>query len=178
MSNFYILKLIYELYYLRFLLSERFSKPSKNSSIANSFIKFNNKVVMKRIKEKKIKKVSILLPHCIQKYSCNLKITNNIENCKKCGLCDIAELLELKEKYQSLDVKVATGGTLARLYLKEHKPDLVIAVACKRDLMSGIHDSFPMSVYGVFNEIVNTPCIDTRVSVQKIKEVLREVGLK
>lgn len=178
MINFYILKLIYEIYYLRFLISERFSKDLVNSKIANKFIKFNNKIVLKKIANKKLLKVSILLPHCIQKYSCNLKITNNIENCKMCGMCDISDFIKIKKEYKNISVKVATGGTLARLYLKEYKPNLVIAVACKRDLMSGIHDSFPMPVYGVFNEIINSPCIDTKVSIEVIRKVLREVGIE
>lgn len=178
MINFYILKLIYEIYYLRFLISERLSKDLVSSEVANNFIKFNNKKVLKKIKDKKLKRVSILLPHCIQKYSCNLKITNNIDNCKECGLCDISEFLKIKKEYKNVSIKVATGGTLARMYLKEYRPDLVIAVACKRDLMSGIHDSFPIPVYGVFNEIKNSPCIDTKVSTEKIRKVLREVGIE
>lgn len=175
MSNFYIVKIIYTFYYLSFIISERFFNKTNESNIAKNFIKFNNRRVMKKIKGKKIKKISILLPHCIQKYSCNLKITNDVENCKKCGLCDIADIVKLKNEFEGVDVKVATGGTLARLYLKSYKPELVIAVACKRDLVSGIYDGFPISVYGVFNEIINSPCIDTKVSVQQIREILREV---
>ena len=93
-----------------------------------------------------------------------------------CGLCDIAEIVRLKDEFENINIKVATGGTLARLYLKEYKPNLVIAVACKRDLTSGIRDSFPILVYGVFNRIVKGPCKDTRVAVDEIRKVLREVG--
>ncbi|MGL5356754.1 MAG: DUF116 domain-containing protein [Cetobacterium sp.] len=176
MSKFYMLKILYEFKYFIYLLKEMNNKQVDDNNSASNFIEFNNKRVLKILKEKNINKVAILLPHCIQKYNCNLKITNNVENCKKCGLCDISEIVKLKNEFTKIDVKVATGGTLARIYLKEYKPDLVIAVACKRDLTSGIRDSFPMLVYGVFNKIIKGPCIDTKVDIDKIRRVLREVG--
>jgi hypothetical protein len=151
-------------------------KNSYDNSSAIKFVNFNNTRVLKKIKKENVKKIAILLPHCIQKYDCNLKITNNIENCKLCGLCDISEIVKLKHEFQNIDIKVATGGTLARLYLKEYKPNLVIAVACKRDLTSGIRDSFPIPVYGIFNKIIKGPCKDTRIEVNEIRKVLREVG--
>lgn len=176
MSKFYILKFIYEVQYFRYLLLEYITKNPYDNNSAKKFIDFNNKRVLKKINKEKIKKIAILLPHCIQKYSCNLKITNNVENCKMCGLCDISEITKLKEEFKHISIKVATGGTLARLYLKEERPNLVIAVACKRDLTSGVRDAFPMPVYGIFNKIVNTPCKDTKVDVDEIRKVLREVG--
>lgn len=176
MSNFYILKLKYNIKFIFYLFKDSFFKrDQRDNKEAEKFLKFNNKIVLKRLKNKKIKRISILLPHCLQKDSCNFKITSDIKNCKKCGKCDIAEILKIKEEYPEVDVKVATGGTLARLYLKKYKPDLVLAVACKRDLISGIKDCFPLPVYGVFNEIINSPCIDTKVSVKKIREVIEEV---
>ncbi|MGL4628654.1 DUF116 domain-containing protein [Cetobacterium sp.] len=176
MSKFYILKIIYELHYFKYLLEELIFKNSYDNNSAKKFVDFNNRRVLKFIKKIDIKKIAILLPHCIQKYDCNLKITNNVENCKKCGLCDISEILKIQDEFTSINVKVATGGTLARMYLKEYKPNLVIAIACKRDLTSGIRDSFPMPVYGLFNKIVEGPCKNTRVAVNEIRKVLREVG--
>ena len=49
----------------------------------------------------------------------------------------------------------------------------MIAVACKRDLMSGIHDAFPVRVIGVFNKILNEPCVNTTVSIEEIRRVLK-----
>lgn len=161
------LKKVYDVFYLGFLLK---------NSISRKFLKFNNRRIekyMKRNKEK-ISKISILLPHCIQKYSCPIRVTSEVENCKKCGKCRIADLIELKNSY-NVDIKVATGGTLARAYLKKQRPDLVIAVACERDLVSGIRDAFPLQVYGVFNEIKAMPCMDTDVEMEKIREVLNKI---
>ena len=176
MSKNYILKLIYKFHYFRYLLIESIVKNPCDNNSARKFINFNNKRILKKIKKETNKKIAILLPHCIQKYDCNLKITNNIDNCKMCGLCDISEIVKLKKEFDKIDVKVATGGTLARIYLKEYKPNLVIAVACKRDLTSGIKDSFPIPVYGIFNNIEKGPCKDTKVDVDEIRKVLREVG--
>ena len=67
------------------------------------------------------------------------------------GLCKIGEISKFV-KMKNATVKIATGGTLARLFLKNEKPDFVVAVACERDLVAGIYDSFPMMVYGIFNE--------------------------
>lgn len=175
MIKFFLDKTLYDLFYLVFLINEKMGKKHKDrSTIAEKFIKYNNNRVLKILRKKSPRKISILLPHCIQNYNCPLKITSEVENCKECGKCKIGDILKIKKEFD-IDVKVATGGTLARLYIKQERPDLIIAVACKRDLVSGIHDAFPFKVYGIFNEIKNMPCIDTDVSTKKIREVLKEV---
>ncbi|MBC2856628.1 MAG: DUF116 domain-containing protein [Cetobacterium sp.] len=175
MIKLFFKKLVYDFFYISFIIDEKLGNKNKNNSkLANVFLKYNNEKVKKIIKRKKINNISILLPHCIQKYECPFKITSDIENCKKCGKCKIGDILNLKDEFK-IDVKVATGGTLARLYLRERKPDLIIAVACKRDLVSGIYDAFPLDVYGVFNIIKESPCINTDVSINSIRELLKEV---
>ena len=139
--------------------------------MADKFLEYNNKRVIKKFKDIVPKNIALLLPHCIQNYDCPFKITSDIKNCRKCGKCKIGKIIELKEKY-NLSVKVATGGTLARLFIKENRPDIIIAVACKRDLVSGIYDAFPMSVYGVYNKIIKSPCINTDLSIEEIEKVL------
>lgn len=173
MKNF-LTKLRYELFYVRFVLSERKKKPKEFNSIADKFLIYNNNRVLRKIEKKKINKVLILLPHCIQKYSCPFKITSNIENCKKCGQCVVGDFLNIKYKFP-VEVKIATGGTLARKHIKDSRPDIVIAVACKRDLVAGIHDAFPVNILGVFNEIPNEPCVDTTVSIKKIEKYLNKI---
>ncbi len=174
----FITKQIYNYYLLMYFIEEKILKDQKAyNKFANKLITYNNKRVLKEISQKKIKKVSILLPHCIQNYDCPFKVTSNIENCKKCGKCKLGDILNLKEKY-NISVKVATGGTLARLYLKEERPDFVIAIACKRDIVSGIFDAFPLNVYGVFNKIINSPCINTDINMDEIDNILNLVFSK
>ncbi|WP_294663007.1 DUF116 domain-containing protein [uncultured Fusobacterium sp.] len=170
MSSNFFRKIVYDFYYLLFLFVDRKKKEIEINNIAVKFLNYNNKKVMASLKEKDIKKLLILLPHCVQKY----KVTSNIENCKNCGQCVIGELLSMKKEFP-IEVRIATGGTLARKHIKELKPDLVAAVACKRDLMSGIHDAFPVKVYGIFNKILNEPCINTTVSSEKIRSFLKEI---
>lgn len=173
----FIYKVIYTLYYLLILVLRKYHKDRKtNSYISKKFLKWNNKRILKYAFRKKIKanQVAILLPHCIQKYDCQLKITSDINNCKQCGQCKIGDILKLQKKY-NIKAKVATGGTLARMFLKEERPKLVIAIACERDLVSGIYDAFPMPVYGVFNKIINGPCINTDVAIEEIESILEEL---
>lgn len=142
--------------------------------IIRSFVAVNNELVMESFAGKAVKKPLILLPHCIQLEECELKITKDIMVCKKCGKCDIKGLAEIAEKY-NLRVSVATGGTIARRIVKETKPDLIIAVACERDLLSGIMDTYPLPVIGVLNDRPNGPCINTRVSVQVIDDLIEKL---
>ena len=51
-------------------------------------------------------------------------------------------------------------------------PNIILAVACERDLLSGIRDTMPMKVIGVFNERPEGPCINTVINVDYIKNIL------
>ena len=174
MNTNFLTKLKYEVYYLMFVISERKKQQKETNRVAQRFLEYNNRRVLDNIKGKKIEKVLILLPHCVQNYNCPFKITSNIENCKKCGQCVIGDFLNIKNQFP-VEIKIATGGTLARKHIRDIRPGLVMAVACKRDLMSGIHDAFPVNVLGIFNEIPNEPCVNTTVSIEKVKEYLKLV---
>jgi hypothetical protein len=140
--------------------------------IGESYVHVNNSFA-KAIENVKFKPkdILILLPHCLQFNDCKVRITNDIKHCTECGLCDIAELKKVAEKY-SVNIAIATGGTLARRIIIENRPKFIIAVACQRDLVSGMQDVFPIPVFGVLNTRPNGPCISTRVAVQEIEEIL------
>ncbi|MGI6097647.1 MAG: DUF116 domain-containing protein [Dethiobacteria bacterium] len=140
--------------------------------IQRSFIEVNNQLVRHRSIKIKPERLLLLLPHCLQWSECVYKITKDPKNCRLCGKCNIAALLELCERYH-LKLKVATGGTLARKAVIEARPQLVLAVACERDLSSGIIDSFPLPVYGILNERPEGPCQNTRVDLQKVEEAIK-----
>lgn len=174
-----IMKMVYGTSYGLYLMTESSTGKEQKSlnKVAQKFIEFNNKRIIRKIREGDSidsSRIIILLPHCLQNYNCAYRITTEIDNCKKCGICVIGDLKQLQEDY-GINVKVATGGTLARKHIKDIRAKLVIAVACKRDLMSGVCDAFPIHVYGVFNEITEDPCINTTVSVEKIKEFLDKI---
>jgi len=70
-------------------------------------------------------------------------------------------------------MSIATGGTLARRVIVETRPKAIVAVACERDLTSGIQDSYPIPVIGILNERPFGPCRDTRVDLSKVATAVR-----
>lgn len=140
--------------------------------IQESFVEVNNQLVRSRKIQVKHDRLLLLMPHCIQNNECRTRVTGDIRNCERCGECKIPALIDLGEEY-GVDIFVATGGTLARRLIQEKKPQAVVAVACKRDLTSGIFDSYPLPVLGVLNERPFGPCINTDVDLQKVKEAIR-----
>ena len=104
-------------------------------------------------------------------------MTRDISNCHQCGRCGVGQLLALSQKY-GVHVAIATGGTLARQAVKKARPKAILAVACERDLTSGIQDVFPLPVIGVLNERPNGPCFNTRADMGKIEEAIRSFILE
>ncbi len=140
--------------------------------VQHAFVNVNNELVLAWVRsQKKPRHVLLLMPHCLQFSQCPVRITFHVDNCKRCGQCPIAELLEIKERY-GIELAVATGGTMARRIVMETRPDLIVAVACERDLVSGIQDTLPLPVYGIFNERPKGPCVDTRVPLDQVRAVL------
>lgn len=147
----------------------------KREAVQHAFVAVNNELVLSRcLNGNPPKRILLLTPHCLQDADCPVKVTHRVENCKRCGKCRIKGLLELSEKY-GVDLAVATGGTIARRIVIEKRPDLIIAVACERDLTSGIQDTAPLPVYGVFNQRPFGPCLNTQVALEHLEAVLRQV---
>ncbi len=136
------------------------------------FSEINNRLILTDSIKVKSEEILLLLPHCLQKSSCNHKITTDIENCKKCGQCNIDEILNIKNEF-NIKCHVATGGTLARKIVKEARPKLIIAVACERDLSSGILDIRGIPVLGVLLDRPEGPCVNTKVDLSKVREAIK-----
>lgn len=140
--------------------------------VRNSFIKVNNELVLAEGRRYKPGEILLLLPHCLQSSTCAVRLTYNIDNCKRCGLCPVSGLLALSEAY-GVHMAIATGGTIARRIVVQKRPKLILAVACERDLSSGIQDTYPLPVFGVLNERPNGPCLDTQVCLSTMEKTLR-----
>ncbi|EMG35812.1 hypothetical protein PCS_03295 [Desulfocurvibacter africanus PCS] len=140
--------------------------------IRNSFIKVNNELVRSEAKTYAPQEVLLLMPHCLQNSRCDHRLTYDIDNCVRCGKCPIKGLLELRDKY-GVHLAIATGGTIARRIVVQKRPRLIVAVACERDLSSGIQDTFPLPVYGVLNLRPHGPCLDTLVPFPQLEQALR-----
>jgi hypothetical protein len=137
--------------------------------VRKSFVAINNQLVLAEANKVRPEKLLILLPHCLQYHECPVRITGSIENCKGCGECKIKDLVSFSEKY-GIPMAVATGGTLARRIVVEKKPRIIIAVACERDLTSGIQDSYPIPVFGILNRRPFGPCYDTDVDLELVEK--------
>ncbi len=143
-------------------------------AIQASFIAVHNRLA--ELKEIQVvpEDVLVLLPHCMQWHECPYRITYSVEQCRRCHQCGLAELLNLRDQY-GFHLAVATGGSAARRLIQEQRPQVVVAVACERDLASGIQDVQQVYVRGVTNERPNGPCFDTQVDIAQIEAVVVEV---
>ena len=137
--------------------------------IQRSFIELNNYLLEIRSIRVHPKDLLLLLPHCLQQSDCSYRINTDITNCRRCGNCMIGSLMGLAEKYR-VKVKVVTGGTLARKEIELLQPKAIIAVACERDLSSGILEASPLPVLGISNERPQGPCHNTRVNIKHVEE--------
>lgn len=140
--------------------------------VRSSFIKVNNELVLHEAGRYEPKQILLLMPHCLQNSRCDMRLTYDINNCKRCGKCPIRDLLDISERY-GVHLAIATGGTIARRIVVQLRPRLIIAVACERDLSSGIQDTYPLPVFGVLNERPHGPCLDTGVPVHNLELALQ-----
>ncbi|WP_460215011.1 DUF116 domain-containing protein [Geovibrio sp. ADMFC3] len=138
-------------------------------------IRLNNRLVTNLARQAGTGQITVILPHCLQNENCELKITSDIYKCKRCGRCDLEKLAFAGERY-NLSINIATGGSSALRIVKEAKPQVIAAVACERDLISGIRDIYPIPVIGICNRRPDGPCRNTRVDISDIEEALRAAG--
>ena len=142
--------------------------------LEGSFIAVSNLIFMKSKIKVPANKLLVLVPHCLQLAQCPHKITRDPNNCKRCGGCNIGDLMKLSEELGFIFF-VATGGTLARQVVVKNRPQAVLAIACERDLMSGIQDVYPLPAVGVLNIRPNGPCYNTRVDIEEVKRTLQQI---
>ncbi|MBM7555509.1 hypothetical protein JOC47_000333 [Halanaerobacter jeridensis] len=142
--------------------------------VQNSFIQISNQLINPEEISVAAEDLLILMPHCIQLADCSYRVTSDINNCQRCGGCQVDDIIALKEKY-GVHLAFATGGTLARKIIKETRPKAIVAVACERDLSSGIQDVYPLPVIGVVNLRPNGPCYNTKVELDKLEAAVKRL---
>lgn len=158
--------------FMPFLLFISSSFNYRKEEIRRIYIKANNKYVLSLGKKVSPDRLLIVLPHCLQSSKCCHRMREGLNDCHQCGLCNLGMI---KEQIQNHGVRVqlATGGTSARKAIIDLKPELVIAVACERDLSSGIMDVRGVPVYGILNKRPNGPCKDTFVNTSEIETAIK-----
>ncbi|MBP7176564.1 MAG: DUF116 domain-containing protein [Thermoclostridium sp.] len=143
----------------------------RKDEIRHVYIKANNDFVLSASIKVKPENILVILPHCIQSSKCMFRIRNGLEDCHQCGSCNVGEIKRLANQL-GVQIELATGGTSARKIILESKPQMVIAVACERDLSSGIMDVKGLPVYGILNKRPNGPCKDTFVDIEELERML------
>lgn len=169
-------KYSYKLIRLLFPISVRIGNlfGISRRQLEGSFIAVSNMIFVKCGLKVKANELLVLVPHCLQLASCPHKITRDPNNCKRCGGCNVGDLMKLSDEL-GFHFLVATGGTLARQFVKKVRPKAVLAIACERDLMSGIQDVYPLPAVGLLNVRPNGPCYNTRVNIEDVRKMLDKI---
>ena len=64
------------------------------------------------------------------------------------------------------------GKDITLYVIVDNKPKAVIAVACERDLTSGVREVNKIPVLGIFNSRPNGPCIDTNIKINEVEDAI------
>ena len=82
-------------------------------------------------------------------------------------------VLGIAGKY-GVPVFVATRGQLARRVIRERRPRAVVAVACERDMVTGLHDvAGKVPVLGLTMTLPAGPCKDARLNLDQLEQWVR-----
>ncbi len=89
-----------------------------------------------------------------------------IPRCLSKGALD--GVLAIAGRYD-VPVFVATRGQLARRVIRERRPRAVVAVACERDMMTGLRDvAGKLPVLGLTMRLPNGPCRDAELDLERM----------
>ncbi len=122
--------------------------------VGNSFIKVHNFITKSYAAKVSAERLLILLPRCL----------------KKEARSDIID----RTNGDAVKVLTVAGGEEAREAIKQYRPTLILALACERDLMSGIKDvAEKVPVLAIPNKRPEGPCKNTDFSLSELEEALR-----
>lgn len=120
--------------------------------LSHSFIRVSNRLAVSSPGEGP---VLALLPRCLNR--------------------DVKKMVkDICAEFPSVIPYTAPGGNVARRIIQENNPRAIVAVACERDLVSGIQDVAPkIPVIGIPNKRPTGPCKDTSVDVEEFRSALK-----
>jgi len=142
---------------LLFLLSKSIWLGQKfgisRDRVGNSFIKAHNLMLKTHAGELKGDVLLILLPRCLDKET-RRQVIERVNG-------------------RSVRIVTAAGGEEARRAIREHRPSVILAVACERDLISGIRDvAERIPVLAIPNKRPEGPCKNTHLHLADLDEAL------
>jgi hypothetical protein len=122
--------------------------------VENASVKVYNALAMMRGRKVQQGELLVLIPRCLSKDTLD-------------GVLGIAG-------QYGVPVFVATRGQLARRVIRERRPRAVVAVACERDMVSGLHDvAGKIPVLGLTMTLPAGPCKDASVDLGQLEEWVR-----
>jgi uncharacterized protein len=122
--------------------------------VENAAVKVYNGLAMRRGRKVGQGELLLLIPRCLSKVTLD-------------GVLGIAG------KY-GVPVFVATRGQLARRVIRERRPKAVVAVACERDMVSGLHDvAGKIPVLGLTMTLPSGPCKDASLDLDQLEQWVR-----
>ncbi|HET8625104.1 MAG TPA: DUF116 domain-containing protein [Gemmatimonadales bacterium] len=122
--------------------------------VENAAVKVYNTLASARGRKVGTGELLLLIPRCLSKETLD-------------GVLGIAG------KY-GVPVFVATRGQLARRVIRERRPRAVVAVACERDMVTGLHDvAGKVPVLGLTMTLPAGPCKDARLNLGQLEDWVR-----
>jgi hypothetical protein len=122
--------------------------------VENASVKVYNALALLRRRKVGKGELLLLIPRCLSKDTLD-------------GVLGIAG------KY-GVPVFVATRGQLARRVIRERRPRAVVAVACERDMVSGLHDvAGKIPVLGLTMTLPSGPCKDALLDMDQLERWVR-----
>ena len=140
----------------------------------NIIIDVNNFLRGRKHKGLAPEKVMLLFSHCLQNSKCPQKIINDLAECKRCGKCTVKDILDISERC-GVKCAVASGSEMALEKVNSAKVDVIIAIACEKELAGGIKALFPKKVLAVSNTRPHGPCKDCGVDIKNVEVFLARV---
>ena len=126
--------------------------------VGNSFIKVHNFITKIYASKLNPERLLILLPRCLRK-DARAQIENRISGEK------------------DFKIVTATGGEEARKAIRQYQPSFILAIACERDLISGIRDiAEKIPVLALPNRRPEGPCKNTHAQIGDVEEALRFIA--
>jgi hypothetical protein len=132
-------------------VADRFGRRDR---VENAAVKVYNALALRRARKVETGELLLLIPRCLSRAT-------------------LDAVLGLAGAY-GVPVFVATRGQLARRVIRERRPRAVVAVACERDMVSGLHDvAAKVPVLGLTMTLPAGPCKDAALDLASLEKYLQ-----
>ena len=122
--------------------------------VENASVKVYNALALRRAQKVGTGELLLLIPRCLSRET-------------------LDRVLGLAGQY-GIPVFVATRGQLARRVIRERRPRAVVAVACERDMVTGLHDvAGKVPVLGLTMTLPAGPCKDAMLDFVTLERYLQ-----